>query len=161
MKLCLIGSLLIFCVVIAWIFVVPQILPHFRFIPQTVYYHSIEGLHAFRVYTEYTARDGVNVCAEALRGGGRICTPMWLCRHNKPFDDLKFQTIVTADSMAALVPEEHPFWILILIDLKTSETSKRRGNESWPNYRKRLDRLTEKFRASTGEPRYECSTFPD
>jgi hypothetical protein len=88
---------------------------------------------------------------------------MWLWRNNKkPLNTLRFQTIVTADGLAALVSEEHPLYVLILVDLRTSETSRRRGDEGWPDerYQKRVDRLITEFRASTGEPRYECNDLP-
>ncbi len=153
------SGLLILVLFASWFFVLPRVLPHLHFIPQTVYYNAVDDLHAFRVYTEYTARNGVDVYAEALRGGRRLGN-MWLGRHNKPFDQLKFQT-VTADSMAALVPQEDPYWILILIDLQTSETSRPRPGEGWGDrYTERVDRLLSRFRASTGESRYKCLTSP-
>ncbi len=153
------SGLLILVLFTSWFFVLPRVLPHLRFIPQTVYYNAVDDRHAFRVFTDYYLDNGVVVFAEALREHQRLGI-MYLCRHNKPFDQLKFQT-VTADSMAALVRQEYPYMILILIDLQTSETSRPRSGEGWGDrYTKRVDRLLKRFRASTGESRYDCWTLP-
>lgn len=115
--------------------VVPWVLPHLGFIPQTVYRHRVDERHEFRVFTKYSEVAGVMVYCQALRDGRPLTNPTWLCRWNKkPLTELRFQTVV-ADAMAAFVSEDHPFYILILVDLRTAETSRRTDDESWPDER--------------------------
>ncbi len=159
MKSAMIGCAFILLVVVVWL----RFPPLAQVMPGTLYYHQIDDRYAFRAYTEYSSFAGTVVYCETLHRGRRLGNPMWLGKYNTPGLAWQFQTVVTADaSMAALVPQDKPFWILILVDLHSSETSKRTGSEGSPDakYDRRLARLLGRFRTLTGEPRYECSTFP-
>ena len=151
MRLSIIGFFVILVGGGLWLAIVPRLLPHLEFIPQTIYRHRIDADNEFRVFSEYSTVAGTVVYCEALRDGRPLVSPVWLWHNNKkPLSTLRFQTIVTADALAALVSEEHPLYILILVDLRTSETSRPRGDEGWHDdrYQKRVDRLITRFRAS-------------
>jgi hypothetical protein len=137
------------------IFGLPRFVRHgYPYISQTLYLHPIDERHTVRIFTEYNDFSGVDVYAELLRNGRSECGRTDLFLHNKPLHELKFQTVVTGNSMVALVRPSKPFKILFLVDLQTMEGNRQGDRELWEDYRNREPRLLEKFRAGTKEPSY-------
>ncbi len=155
MRWCVFGLSLVLVAAALWIFVLPRLVAFPYFVYQTLYSFAIDERHVIRVFTKFTVESGVVVYCEVLRDGQRISEPDYLFRYNKPLHDLKFQTVTTADSMAAVVRPSEPFDILFLVDVRTLEVSRQEDWEIPDNYRKRKDDMLERFRAGTKESRYK------